>query len=116
MTRPQDPTWFVSVTGRRLAAVFATILLASSVSPIAMARVSTPIGPVAPASTVLPAADCNHAWRSVPTRKYIPAKKKRVQVGKDKKGRPIYKWIQVRPARWETVYETRCSKCNRKKG
>ena len=56
-----------------------------------------------------------HAWVKATRKEWVPPEKKRVQVGVDAKGKPIYETQIVKPGYWKTVTYQRCS-CGATKG
>jgi hypothetical protein len=56
-----------------------------------------------------------HAWAKATRKEWVPPEKKRVKVGVDAKGRPIYETQIVKPGYWRTVTFQRCA-CGATKG
>ena len=54
-----------------------------------------------------------HKWVTATKNKWIPPVVKRVAVGKDKNGKPIYKEKVVQKGRYKTVKVKRCKKCGK---
>ena len=85
---------------------------------VAMFSVAAPssVWSAEPAPPAPMAKDHKHKWVTASKKKWIPPVIKKVAVGKDKNGKPIYKEKVVQKGRYQTVKVKRCKKCGKEKG
>lgn len=57
-----------------------------------------------------------HQFVSVPVQQWVPAKTRRIEAGKDDKGRPIYRDIIVQKGYFKTVHVQKCKLCGASRG
>lgn len=82
---------------------------------ISMSTLAT-ASPVSPVSwEAFESSNHEHQWVKKSERVWVPPKTKKVQVGTDKKGRPIYEERVVKKGEYKTVYIKVCNICGRKK-
>ncbi len=61
-------------------------------------------------------SDHKHNWDTKKVRdKWIPPKTKKIKVGEDKDGKPIYKEVEVKPGYWTTKVVEVCKVCGKQK-
>lgn len=100
---------------RRAALVAAAAWLTVFSSPLVANAAPTTAAATAPMAA--PDGDHEHDWQRESKRNWIPPTEKKVLVGKDKNGDPVYEMKTVKPGRWEIEYKSRCRKCGKvKKG
>ena len=76
--------------------------------------VPPPSSPAAP--SVTSARFHKHKWKKQKVKdKWVPPKKKKVQIGTDAKGKPIYREIVVQEGYWKYKYVSVCKTCGKKK-
>ena len=123
--RPTVPSRRAS--GRRRAALLLFGLVLGLGTPVAQASVHpSPTAQPAPTSPVaLPwqsrqkkkedQKKHTHQWVKLTRKEWVPPVEKRVQVGTDSKGKPIYKTKLVRAGYYKKVTYYRCRGCQRKR-
>ncbi len=95
-------------TLRLLAA--ATLGLVTLVGPAAAAP-----RPTSPEPPMVQSSKHDHQWVKATKRVWVPPKYKKVKVGKDKKGKPIYEKRLVKKGYYKEVYVMKCRICGREK-
>ncbi|MFG0320405.1 MAG: hypothetical protein ACF8XB_24250 [Planctomycetota bacterium JB042] len=71
--------------------------------------------PTTPEPPTLQSSKHEHQWVKATKRVWVPPKYKKVKVGTDKKGKPIYEKRLVKKGEYKTVYVKKCKICGREK-